>query len=70
MSLRKDPKADNEKDDPYSPPDWAVGRTMYDHLKVITWCLAELRWRYDNHGHDCNGGGYGTSWGPKIPHWL
>ena len=63
---------DNQENDPRLPPDWAVGTTMYEHLKAMTWCLAELRWQYDHHVHGNGHGGYGynTSWGPTLPHWL
>lgn len=37
-------------------------------IRVLTWLLAELTWKFNEHRH--NGGGeWGTGWGPVLPHW-
>lgn len=41
----------------------------HSHVTLMTaWCVAELAWKFQEHGHN-GGGDWGTEWGPRLPHW-
>lgn len=37
-------------------------------IQILTWLLAELTWKFNEHRHDTSNG-HGTNWGPIMPHW-
>lgn len=42
----------------------------HSHVTLMTaWCVAELAWKFQEHGHHGGGPYQQTEWGPVLPHW-